>query len=261
MLDLDNFKYINDGFGHGAGDELLRSIADLLRGRLRRSDVLARLGGDEFASCSSGTQPTRHARQVAQRPARARSAAYTPQVEGQPIRMTASIGITADRPRRRHRGGAARRCRPGHVRGQGHRAATGSTVLDAADRGCGPGRRPRLGAPDPRRRSSDDLLRAPLPADPRACQRRGAPSYELLLRMRTDDGLTPPGAFLGVAERLGLIHAIDRWVVARGHRDPRRATRDICLEVNLSAHSTDDEQLLRPDQARAGVTRRWSRAA
>ena len=48
-LDLDNFKRVNDGQGHAAGDALLKTFAEAARGRLRATDVLARIGGDEFA--------------------------------------------------------------------------------------------------------------------------------------------------------------------------------------------------------------------
>ena len=49
MLDLDNFKRVNDTLGHPAGDRVISEIAGVLRGRMRETDVVARLGGDEFA--------------------------------------------------------------------------------------------------------------------------------------------------------------------------------------------------------------------
>jgi diguanylate cyclase (GGDEF)-like protein len=49
MLDIDHFKSVNDRFGHAAGDRVLRSLAKLLSGRLRRSDSAGRYGGEEFA--------------------------------------------------------------------------------------------------------------------------------------------------------------------------------------------------------------------
>jgi diguanylate cyclase (GGDEF)-like protein len=49
MLDLDNFKEVNDSLGHPVGDRVIEEIAGVLRGRMRETDVLARLGGDEFA--------------------------------------------------------------------------------------------------------------------------------------------------------------------------------------------------------------------
>jgi diguanylate cyclase (GGDEF)-like protein len=49
MLDLDDFKVVNDTFGHVYGDGVLVHVAELIRGTLRASDVAARYGGDEFA--------------------------------------------------------------------------------------------------------------------------------------------------------------------------------------------------------------------
>jgi diguanylate cyclase (GGDEF)-like protein len=58
MLDIDDFKRVNDVFGHGTGDQLLIALADVLRGAVRLSDVVCRLGGEEFGiimpSCDAG---------------------------------------------------------------------------------------------------------------------------------------------------------------------------------------------------------------
>jgi diguanylate cyclase (GGDEF)-like protein len=56
-VDLDNFKKINDDFGHGEGDKLLKTVAQTMKKSLRPADVIARLGGDEFAVVFPDTDP------------------------------------------------------------------------------------------------------------------------------------------------------------------------------------------------------------
>ncbi len=88
MIDADHFKRINDIHGHAVGDEVLRTMADTLRGRLRPSDVIARFGGEEFAVLLPETSPSRALR-VAQALV-ARMAEHADPVWGT---VTVSIGV------------------------------------------------------------------------------------------------------------------------------------------------------------------------
>ncbi len=90
-LDLNQFKSINDRFGHQAGDALLKAFGHRLGFCLRPEDVLGRLGGDEFAIVLPGVSHD-DVRHIAQRLVKTASEAYI--IQGQEIKCTASVGIS-----------------------------------------------------------------------------------------------------------------------------------------------------------------------
>ncbi len=92
LIDLDNFKRVNDSLGHPAGDTLLREVATRLRGFVRKSDTVARMGGDEFVVMLSELNCPEDARDVA---AKLLDVISEPVLIGRhDIRITASIGIS-----------------------------------------------------------------------------------------------------------------------------------------------------------------------
>jgi diguanylate cyclase (GGDEF)-like protein len=92
MLDLDNFKQLNDTLGHDAGDELLRLIGPRLEQVLRVSDTVARLGGDEFGILLDSTTDRADIGRVAEKLLDALREPF--EVQGLALRITASIGVT-----------------------------------------------------------------------------------------------------------------------------------------------------------------------
>jgi diguanylate cyclase len=91
LIDLDNFKVVNDTAGHHAGDELLRKVAAKLQSLLRASDVVARIGGDEFAVVLAPVPQRDVARQLAGRVTEALREPF--HIEGSDIFATASVGM------------------------------------------------------------------------------------------------------------------------------------------------------------------------
>ncbi len=91
LLDLDNFKLVNDSGGHAAGDDLLRAVGRLLKEQCRQPDVVGRLGGDEFLVMLPMTSP-REAMVLVGR-VQAGLSALAPLGQGHPV--TVSIGVAA----------------------------------------------------------------------------------------------------------------------------------------------------------------------
>ena len=91
LLDLDNFKGINDRFGHAIGDRVLQMFAEVGSGCMRRYDIFGRLGGEEFAALLVDTSRER-ALAVAEQ-IRSSFVEVTGMVEGKPVVATVSIGV------------------------------------------------------------------------------------------------------------------------------------------------------------------------
>jgi diguanylate cyclase (GGDEF)-like protein len=95
MLDLDNFKVVNDLYGHQQGDRLLRCVADALRETSREVDLAARYGGEEMALVLPHTD-LEGAYEMAERARTAIEALAVPKLEGEgTLQITASVGVAA----------------------------------------------------------------------------------------------------------------------------------------------------------------------
>ncbi|ACX52459.1 diguanylate cyclase/phosphodiesterase [Ammonifex degensii KC4] len=239
FLDLDNFKLVNDTLGHGAGDRALRFVVELLRRNLRKGDLLARVGGDEFAVLLEGVE-LEEARAVAERLRQVVD--ETPVViDGHTFNLGLSIGITP---------------LDGKMDVQKALGRADAALYAAKERGgnacvvVGPGEDPAAASSaasywlgqikSALRKEGFVLLFQPVVSvgDARIIY------YEALLRMRAEDGsLIPPGSFIPVAERFGLMPQIDCWVVRTAVK-VLRGNPDLKLFVNLSGASVGDEKVL-----------------
>jgi diguanylate cyclase (GGDEF)-like protein len=92
LLDLDNFKLVNDTFGHPQGDKLLIAIADRLRNAIRKSDTVARMGGDEFMILFEDIGEREDVEGLGQKILDLFSEPF--QISGHNLQITASVGIS-----------------------------------------------------------------------------------------------------------------------------------------------------------------------
>lgn len=97
LFDVDHFKDINDRFGHAAGDEVLESIGNIVRGELRSTDIAGRLGGDEFCFALSRTDSNECARVAERIRDRLGTLAFGMNA-GSPFSVTATFGVAESEP-------------------------------------------------------------------------------------------------------------------------------------------------------------------
>lgn len=92
LIDLDNFKFINDTYGHDVGDRLLLLVVDSIKSCLRGNELFARLGGDEFSICLSNLDTAEDASKVATRVVETLTKPFL--INESEIHSTASVGIS-----------------------------------------------------------------------------------------------------------------------------------------------------------------------
>lgn len=241
LMDLDQFKDINELSGHQAGDQLLRKVAGILVEEFGHRCIVARLGGDEFAMLLEGADEDLAIRIAQQLNKILESLGFNS--GGRRHRIAASMGIAmfpahgdntidlmanADMAMYKAKGSGTQRW---HLL---------STVENAKDelqkRVYWEGRVHRALEED-----AFELMVQPIVR----LEDRDVRHYEVLIRMRDDDGsLISPARFIPIAERSGQIISLDRWVL---HHSlsllGQLRDQGITLAVNLSGHSLHDDGL------------------
>ena len=244
VIDIDGLKQVNDRLGHHAGDTLIRQVADILRERVRATDIVARLSGDEFAVLMPQTD-TAGALQL-----------------GEDLRGQVAEGL----PLNSEHGEAS--ISVGIAMFGGQRSIGAEAVLVAADEAMYQAKaegRNRItlfhapgegGAVPQRAQTTSARIRDALTQDRlrlatqpiRSLASGGVERYELLLRMTGENGeLLPASSFIEVAERSGMVQELDRWVVAKaleliGERE--KAGAPVSLHMNISGASITDLSVL-----------------
>jgi diguanylate cyclase (GGDEF)-like protein/PAS domain S-box-containing protein len=246
MLDLDEFKPVNDTLGHSAGDDLIVRVGRALAERLRGTDTVARLGGDEFAILlpKGAREDAEHVAAALLEAIRTERSVRGPKGLARPI--SASIGVA---PLTGAQGITAEEALINADLAMYDAKEAGRNRFETYDdsRVGQAGIEARLEWVE-RIRTALEEDHFTLHAQPVVEAASGEiTQLELLVRMLGPDGeLIMPGSFLPIAERFGLIGEIDRWVVTKAIRmlaEQGRRGLHPKVEINLSGHSLGDPEL------------------
>jgi diguanylate cyclase (GGDEF)-like protein len=245
LLDLDNFKVVNDTLGHDCGDILLKQVAERLLATLRKTDIICRIGGDEFVIIVEPSGDAGTVDEVARKILAALAEPFA--VNGHQLYVSASIGVSIYP---RDAGDARTLTRSAdtamyHAKNNGK---NGFAVFQPAMEERAQ-KRLKLEANLRRALECDELE---LHYQPQIDLRSGrVVGVEALARWRCPElGQVSPAEFIPVAEESGIIVALGRWVLQRACRQAA-LWRDAGLldtiehvAVNLSARQTRDDGLM-----------------
>ncbi len=246
LLDLNNFKVVNDSVGHAGGDELLGALAPRLRAAARPADMVARIGGDEFVIVAEDVIGEPHALELAESVERVFDEPL--EVGDHRYTVTASLGLViasgtsaaallrdADVAmyRAKHQGGGLQQFSPAMRRSAVARMRTEVEL---------------------RRAIEGDELRLHYQPLYATADRRLLGLEALVRWAHPRRGLIAPGEFIPLAEQTGLIVPIGEWVLGVATRrlgDWQRrfpCARELVMSVNVSAR-----QLLRSTQTQSNL--------
>jgi diguanylate cyclase (GGDEF)-like protein len=239
MLDLDDFKSINDSLGHQYGDRLLVEVAARLSSAMREDDTLARLGGDEFAVVAEAVSDAAEADEIA---ARMLEALELPiELDTLSLQVRASIGVACFPDHGHDADELIQRADMALYRAKDSELAYN---LFGTDRDEGPDRV----ALATQLRRGIELEELVLDFQPKFPLSGGSPAgVEALVRWNHPRlGTIGPDRFIPLAEHTGLIKPLTDYVLGAALRqcaDWRRAGFELRMSVNLSPRSLVDHEL------------------
>ena len=244
FVDLDNFKNVNDTFGHDVGDQLLRMVAIRMSGTLHAADTIGRMGGDEFVVLADVETTSAPPTTIAERLLTALDEPFTLHLDDGPftLHVSASIGIavgdrasagsccaTLTSPCIERRPTAAtgtaasnRRCRPRSANASGSRS-TCATRWPTTNSSCTTNR-------------STPSTTSPSRAPKRCCVGTTPPTAS-----------SNPTAFVPILEQTGQIVEVGRWVLAQACHQVagwRRAGSPLTVAINVSAGQLDHRAIV-----------------
>ncbi len=240
FMDLDRFKIINDSLGHDVGDELLKAAASRLKSIGRDLDTVARLGGDEFIYLAEGVDKPESAARIAEKINQAFSEPFV--LAKHVLHVSTSIGISMY-------------------------PADGEDItqlLKNADvsmyysKGQGPGNycfyRSDMNDAMHQKLNIENSLRNAISNNelhlvyqPQVCvDTKQITKVEALLRWTNPDlGVVAPSEFIPIAEEIGIINQLGRWVITQACKQQQQwRTRSVRVAVNVSSSQLLDVGLV-----------------